>query len=110
MEDADTKLVEQVFVLVDGPYLLPPFQLTEDSLEALMHVVKLNIGHAQQIQREKDEFRFKKTSKTDVEGLHVSFKESFDILGNMLIHFLEEGQVMRSILRSCLVLLRKGLA
>lgn len=24
-----------------GPYLLPPLQLTEDSLEALVHVVKL---------------------------------------------------------------------
>ena len=45
-------------MFVDGPYLLPPLQLTEDSLEALMHVVKLDIGHAKQIQREKETFRF----------------------------------------------------
>ena len=35
---------------VEGPYLLPPLQLTEDSLEAFVHVVKLD-GHSEKEKR-----------------------------------------------------------
>lgn len=73
MKDANNWLViEQVSLFVSrGPYLLPPLQLTEDSLEALVHVVKLNIGHARQIQREKQTLRFQKTNKIDVDKVYI---------------------------------------
>lgn len=55
---------------VDGPYLLPPLQLTEDSLKTLMHVVKLNIGTTQ---RERHGFRIKESKK--ISFTYLTLKE-----------------------------------
>lgn len=43
-----TNKLGSVTELPESPYLLPPLQLAENSLEALVHVVKLNISRGQQ--------------------------------------------------------------
>lgn len=50
---AFTNKLRFVIEIPESPYLLPPLQFTENSLKALVHVVKLNSSQGQQAQRQK---------------------------------------------------------
>lgn len=69
-----------------GPYLLPPLQLTEDSLEALVHVVKLNISHRNYKGRKRGEW-FKRQKRigqyfVSFDGVTCTQLQLFQILSD----------------------------